>query len=623
MSVTYEIHPAIGVARVGNSASVKGYFVGPEPAVTEKAYRDGETAPGIARTPARSTFRDANGALLRQAVRFRVFKVTTDAQGKVLKKEALAPETPIQWGVRLANRKAVAPRFDDPGTLRNGGDPACLIDSGLQRIATVGAPGQELAGQFRKQKVTLGNAWIEGGWLYLLGGHGNSGMRPKLGGESAPVAAGATKGASAKTGKEEPADLDYADNDDWYDDTSDGPIYAKVLADNGWQPVTPAWALVAPADFAPEIDSFVSLYDVARQAAIDMGAQSYPAPGATAFFKDVLPVLERVRRYRWVNGPSIRAETQDRHARWATPQSLQELADKDSEKGSRARKMMWAHLPVPPDLPDPLPTGYVLPAHDSRQVYMPRLYSQDGESKDGVLSLLPYQYLHILNWQGGRFDRDRPPEIEFACDAMDRIALEACSGGAFFPGIEAPRITRDPRIYAAPLRFRQKGDGDPNTAANADPAHPSPLTAASDFDGLVAGQVTEGLAIPWQADFYYCQQGRDAAWWPASRPDDVFHESHPPKVVVDSLSDWTVRWDDNVANARDMVSKWSRLGIVRKIQAVPGPDMPTDEFESRAYDVEISANGIKSYFYYGETDRRLSDSAKRTAHFPKPKATES
>jgi hypothetical protein len=608
MTTTYEIHPAIGVARVGSSESADGFFVGPEPALTEKAYLAGEAVPTIARSPIRSTFRDANGALLRQAVRFRVFKVSRDAHGKVVKKEALAPGAQIQWSVRLANRKAVAARFGDPeGALRNGGDTSCIIDSHVTRVDVSGAPGEALAGYFRGQRVTLGHAWLDGGWLYLLGGHGKSGARPR------PADAAEDKAGS---------DLDYANNDDWYDDTSDGPVLACVQDNGQWQPVTPAWAIVAPPDFAPEIDSFITLRDVARQAAIDMGAESYPAHGSTAFFKDVLPLLERVRRYRWVNGPSIRAETQDRHARWAAPQSIQELADKtDTQKGLRARTMMWAHLPVPPNLPKTLPSGYVLPQRDNRQVYMPRLYSEQGEAEDGVLPLLPHQYLHMLNWQSGDFERDRLPDTEFPCDALDRIALDACSGGAFFPGIEAPRIMRNPHIYATAFRLKLKGDGDPHNAENADPQKPSTVPSSedrpADFDGLVAGQVTEGLAIPWQADFFYCQQGRDSAWWPASRPDDVFHEHHPPAVVVDSLSDWTVRWDDNVVDARDMVSKWSTLGVVRRIQAVPDSDTPIDEMEARAYDVEVSANGIRSYFYYAETDRRLSDSPQRTAHFPK------
>jgi L-Lysine epsilon oxidase N-terminal len=54
MTVTYEIHPAIGVARVGSSRieSEEGYFLGPEP----------EGSP-----PA--CYRDPAGALKRQAAR--------------------------------------------------------------------------------------------------------------------------------------------------------------------------------------------------------------------------------------------------------------------------------------------------------------------------------------------------------------------------------------------------------------------------------------------------------------------------------------------------------------------------------------------------------------------------
>ena len=58
--VEYEIHPAIGMARVGSSllSSEDGFFLGPEPGVPHPA-----------------NYRDSAGNLRRQAARFRVLRV--------------------------------------------------------------------------------------------------------------------------------------------------------------------------------------------------------------------------------------------------------------------------------------------------------------------------------------------------------------------------------------------------------------------------------------------------------------------------------------------------------------------------------------------------------------------
>ena len=68
-STTFEIHPAIGVARVGSSRieSAEGYFIGPEP--------DGSPPAG---------YRDPAGDLKRQAARFRVFECRRDERNRLL-----------------------------------------------------------------------------------------------------------------------------------------------------------------------------------------------------------------------------------------------------------------------------------------------------------------------------------------------------------------------------------------------------------------------------------------------------------------------------------------------------------------------------------------------------------
>ena len=81
------IHPAIGVARVGNSPD--GYFIGPE--VTDPLPEE----PGFYRDPA--------GALKRQAARFRIYGY--NAAGEVVR-ELTAGCGSIRWTVHVANKKA-------------------------------------------------------------------------------------------------------------------------------------------------------------------------------------------------------------------------------------------------------------------------------------------------------------------------------------------------------------------------------------------------------------------------------------------------------------------------------------------------------------------------------------
>lgn len=102
--VSLKIHPAIGVARLGNSPDE--FFVGPE------RLWDPPDPPG--------GFKDTNGRVKRQAARFRVFAYHDDRSIR----ELTVAEAAITWTVHLANKKAVTRNPD-------GSSPADLtIDPG-------------------------------------------------------------------------------------------------------------------------------------------------------------------------------------------------------------------------------------------------------------------------------------------------------------------------------------------------------------------------------------------------------------------------------------------------------------------------------------------------------------
>jgi hypothetical protein len=73
---------------------------------------------------------------------------------------------------------------------------------------------------------------------------------------------------------------------------------------------------------------------------------------------------------------------------------------------------------------------------------------------------------------------------------------------------------------------------------------------------LKAGEVTESMALPWQADFFDCtwEDGAGKGWWPTHRPDDVLLEASP--------ADGPKQWIDGVNDMNELVARWSQLGIV-------------------------------------------------------------
>lgn len=130
-------------------------------------------------------------------------------------------------------------------------------------------------------------------------------------------------GVSVPVGPEGPAEGDgrlnywivnYANNDNWCDDTSDGPITARVMLENGKEiPVERgAWIVVAPPDFAPDVTNLVTLYDVMEEVAI--AARMTPGPGnpplrgleTVSFDRDIKPILSRMDDYRWVSPLGLR-----------------------------------------------------------------------------------------------------------------------------------------------------------------------------------------------------------------------------------------------------------------------------------------------------------------------------
>lgn len=396
----YKIHPALGVARVGDSPDA--FFIGPE---TPGAVGV-EIGAGGAEIPV-AKHRSA-GKIKRQGARFRVFEYDKNpASGALtLQREITANDAQIEWKVELVNRKAafnrnipagidpdVAPQprnTDLVGAARNG---LIIRDPRNRTIAGKNQSGVLVdQGTFLGTPVFLGELRTDGsGRLVVLGGHGVSASPA-----GNPI-------------------VSFANNDRWYDDVADGPVTATVtFTGQAARPVdAPAWVTVAPPDYAPGIGGIITLYEVATQAAIEAGF--FTADSKPSFRRHILPVIERAANLRFVNQFTL----------WnSVPRNVADLARTDASAAALRQKVF-----------DMLVTNIA------------------DSLNDAVIPDFVNTYFE--QYRTGNFlsDLTVPLPATTAPDDLDRAALEACVGLNFFPGIEASQNLRHKAIYSEKYRI--------------------------------------------------------------------------------------------------------------------------------------------------------------------------
>lgn len=564
----YRIHPAIGVARLGDAGS---FFIGPEhpgfPPVPDK--------PGTAVPP----YRDG-GKIKPQAARFRIFEYVDKGSGYEPGREIDLTQKDvnfISWSVHLANRKASFFNFDgqagfdratsgrrnsvDNATrIKHTGDRKKLeIDPGVRSIMGKSKGPVEFSSKKPAAEswpdpkpvpeiTTLGRLYTDAaGRLLVLGGLGVTGRRP---------------GAGSR-------DINnYANNDGWFDDISDGPVTATLSIGGKTIPVEPAWVLCAPPDFAPATKAVVTLYDVLY----DIAARSLTLPTDETTYKtgalkrlgllnadfkankgtklssfkpdfetEIYPILAAAVGMRFVYGPAAHIHTTI-WQNWAI------LASADAANESM-RTMILNFLRVP--------VGAVA-APGGAKGTMPRLLGDEPYKRGGSFdararaTVTITQYEVLKQWAAGNFvpSKGAPAAPKSAPaitpEGLDRAALENCVGAAMYPGIEVSWQIRYPKIYKAPFRIDQ--------AAGSPYLGDKPAT-------IRPGHFSRQMALPWQADFLMCRKEHTTAapyisdwgWWPSQRPDTAYQTA---KDVTDGKD--PVLW--NRAKKDDPSANWPAGG---------------------------------------------------------------
>src|ERR1039457_4551787 len=494
--VEARIHPAIGIARVGNSDE---FFVGPEvPHAT---------------APPQGGYRDAEGRLKRQAARFRIYGF--DSGGNVVA-ELTASNAKIKWTVHVANKKAAWYDFDAALDLRE----AASLRSPRRNAAVQGKDRENLVidpgsrsvfgrnqkspafdtGKFFGQTVYLGELRTDKeGRLIFVGGKGQSGS---------PL-----PGYTLVT---------FANNPGWHDDISDGPVSATVSIGKRSIPVDPGWVVTAPPNYSPDLVTPQTMYDVIQDA---VTGSLLARPGKPSFPRDILPIFRQFHEAQWVNfgffvqfgwmGPND----------FLRPDFLKKLAKPpagpEDPFGEVRRQIFYAFRDPSSNTFEPLK--------------WPPLYGDAFGSFDSPPSpragfaFTATIYGFLQQWMNGNFIGDYDPgarEPESFGDValadqpatLDRAALHFCMGGPFHPGCEMTWPMRHASMYRAPFRLRQRPH------AHSEPDYGEFLTQAmvqADDGPLSAsgpGDIGKWMAVPWQTDTASCRAG-----YPSTEfPEDAF-----------------------------------------------------------------------------------------------------
>lgn len=440
----YKIFPPIGIARLGQDAD---FIIGPEIPKTgpQELNEDGTTSPC-------KRFKSADLKKIRkQGVRFRLFQSENGTSWTLAQLPAGAKLT---WRVKLVNKKSSVVRPDVPPM--NHDRPVIdaartnwTLDGGIREIEGISKTSSPFVGTINATvaegpysvDVELGHLHTDAiGNLIVTGGSGLSGAPSTV-----------------------PLTGDYYKNPFWHDDVADGSIEALITLNPGEAPIFAeggAWVIVAPPDYAPEIECPVTLFDVLRQ----IGIQHFGTPinAVPSFDLDIAPLLTRVRNLRWVN----------EDANWIDPRlSNPELRTTDASALAIRTKVAELIKKV--------------------EIFFKGHVSGAGPQ----YRLREFQVKHIDSWASGNFNATHQQFTqEITPDGLTRAALEGAAGQGFCPGIEAGILLLDPTLYTTPFDFR----------INHLAVQPGDLTAL--------------MAQPWQADFHKC----NTEWWPTQRPDIAF-----------------------------------------------------------------------------------------------------
>jgi L-lysine 6-oxidase len=626
MKPTYEIHPRIGVARVGNSTE---FYLAPETIGGLPIKCDSS---GNATTELVERFKDDAGRILRQAAKFRIFEKT--ANGHQLVK--LSDVNRIEWTVHIANKKPIWYTFSElQGDLEFGGENSyekqhCPVNNptvtGEARQQLIIDPGPRSVDQpghpIEISRYNIPKDYPHGSFPSIEEGGTQIDILGELkmdddGNLIALGAFGNVTGDATISG--------FRGAGGYWDDVSDGIVMVTIELTTGEKiDLEPAWLIVGSPKYAPELINITTLYDTMYSTAIRhlngdqtiYDADKYcdgafskhkeytPLKGFNPDYKvsyttQIKPIIDRIRGYRWVADVPYLDD-------FSSPGF--DLSD-SSETNKKNRVKYFGYFRVP-----------VLPEDYDKWVHTVKngpntLFSQDGiplmplNSGDNSVTnngpiykfetLSATQYFFMNQWAEGKVEVGAPKTKSYA-EQLDEASVGNCVGAPFSPGIEVTWSTRNAAIYQAPLHLKPAHfEGSNSSTQTYYQKHGLSITAnETEGSGCEPGDMTKRMAIPWQSDFAYCtvqtpnitlstvNQAADGSgievppayyvyWWPPQSPMHVVAGSvDPSDQVLDAIvsgdaknnpivaAGQRVPFQRGIASPAAMIANWHRLGFI-------------------------------------------------------------
>ncbi|MYT32592.1 MULTISPECIES: LodA/GoxA family CTQ-dependent oxidase [unclassified Streptomyces] len=578
-----KIHPAIGIARVGNSDQTA--FIGPE-------------SPDQPPLPPGS-YKDSSGRIIKQAARFRLYGY--NKAGEVVRELKMGQDdvTEIRWSVHLANKKAAWYQFHFPLDIPEAKDPTKLkpemrrrrnagvkgeerkklvIDSGRQAIEVPQEKPFTLAGEIMGKPIKLGQAFAEsGGRLVVTGGDG----------------------ASASWDEKNNPISGVANNDTWYDNVSDGPITAEVTIGGVTKTASPAWVVVGPPHYAPGVKTIRTLYDLLFD--VFVTEQTLELKDPPSYPEDVEPLLARFCELQWVNHGFA---TQ---FGWKGPyhfldRAMRKRLNDTSETSRDLRRQIYHQMrDYDRDGMSPVPWPWL---------YGDAMTAKKPDSVRQHLALSPTQDRILARWADGDFvpgaARTGHPDVDKAPVAqqpglLDRAALDNCAADAFHPGSEVTWPVRHKTMFSEPFRILHRAEGTQEPDYGDEFTVDEMLGKNGPLYAQGPGDLTRWMAAPWQCDTASCRFGYQVVsqlgpryspylptFWPAQMPNHVLKKADFDTVnTKPGGGDDTARekafenravWLRGLKKVsynkqrRQMIDDWFKFGIVEPHEYTVGDD---------------------------------------------------
>ena len=658
---TFRIHPAIGFARVGDSDE---YYLAPETAAALPDPDGGETTGGLPiKAGTQSTpitdqdIRDSQGRFKKQAARFRIYQYPGGQQSypdgggtEVVIGSEIGGKTvtDIVWTVHLANKKTncyllpepdtkgdqIIDRYDDCKTpparnkdyagtndLENQKRRTDLqIDPGPRAFRGTSAGSSvsfdpATTASFVSSGDTISenadypqsfpqmhfpNLYCPAGQIESLGA-----LEAEDNGRLLVVPA---NGTAVAFDKDQPLD-DDVNNDGWFDDTADGPVYATLVFDDGSTvEAQGAWVISTDPGYAPQTLNVVSLWDDIYNTFVeDLALQpelfdngSYQKSYEPDFDGDVYPVF----RAAWMQ-------------QWNTNLPEPAKAGHDAVNAITADDTPADYLHVKSIIRDP--NQWETESEEGS----PKMPLSLGDSGMSFLMVSKTQYFFLTQWFDGAYRHGNSP-VFGPGEVLDKVTLQNCLGGRFSPGIDMTFIVRQPglwksgwetegpfRINDQKLDYTKATQGQPFLTAGWFPLRSEAEGCPPVSPGVEPGDTSKFMALPWHTDYNSCATHTPAPnpegnltlyWsWPAQRPVAVYaatdykdgqlgqqlYSVRGPGTQTEEAQD-VGRFQERL----DMVENWTKIGVIMQGTAIESGDYPADVYLEVESQLEDSGNRV-------------------------------